>query len=278
MPRGQARLDHSRYPQLFNTSAAAGASAQRGSARRSPSSRATPLRTQQLAAAAVHACEPTLSRCAPACTGETGGRVELSLPLASAQVWQAPKNSAHLNPASAFDRLKEACCGCGLTALPRPPRSLQQQVRRSRFVTATVRSAHTRIQGTSACACWRLQAQGGNHLSWHPNLAPPDIPLPAVLNNEDVSPLAGRWFVREQPYSFDLFLENVLDPVRDEGGWADGGCRRVCRATPHLSRDLFRPLAHWRRIYRPTWTLRTTALQVHPSSPKQPFPVFKAVW
>ncbi|KAI8468575.1 MAG: hypothetical protein J3K34DRAFT_522861 [Monoraphidium minutum] len=39
------------------------------------------------------------------------------------------------------------------------------------------------------------------------------IPLPSELEDESLAPLAGRWFVREQPYSFDLFLENVLDPA-----------------------------------------------------------------
>lgn len=31
------------------------------------------------------------------------------------------------------------------------------------------------------------------------------------MENDEISPPNGRWFVREQPYSFDLFLENVLD-------------------------------------------------------------------
>lgn len=36
--------------------------------------------------------------------------------------------------------------------------------------------------------------------------------MPPQVLDETISPAKGRWFVREQPYSFTAFLENVLDP------------------------------------------------------------------
>jgi hypothetical protein len=44
---------------------------------------------------------------------------------------------------------------------------------------------------------------------------------------ERVSPLKGRWFQRDLPYSWDFFMENVLDPthvsdIHHAGGMGGG--------------------------------------------------------
>jgi phenylpropionate dioxygenase-like ring-hydroxylating dioxygenase large terminal subunit len=47
------------------------------------------------------------------------------------------------------------------------------------------------------------------------NSVPAAAPLPLLpdLLSERVSPLKGRWFQRDLPYSWDFFMENVLDPT-----------------------------------------------------------------
>lgn len=74
--------------------------------------------------------------------------------------------------------------------------------------------------GRNCVKTYPLKAKGGLLWVW-PDRSPgaqqdseaAAIPLPPELEDESVTPLKGRWFVREQPYSFDLFLENVLDPA-----------------------------------------------------------------
>jgi len=39
------------------------------------------------------------------------------------------------------------------------------------------------------------------------------VPLVPELADESLVPLAGRFMVRDLPYSYDFFIENVLDPT-----------------------------------------------------------------
>jgi phenylpropionate dioxygenase-like ring-hydroxylating dioxygenase large terminal subunit len=40
-----------------------------------------------------------------------------------------------------------------------------------------------------------------------------EVPLVPEVEGEEVVPLQGRWFVRDLPYAWDFFAENVLDPA-----------------------------------------------------------------
>jgi hypothetical protein len=48
-------------------------------------------------------------------------------------------------------------------------------------------------------------------------LAAAPLPLLPDLLGERVSPMKGRWFQRDLPYSWDFFIENVLDPTHVSG-------------------------------------------------------------
>lgn len=80
-----------------------------------------------------------------------------------------------------------------------------------------------------------------------------DLPLPPQVEDAAVSPPAGRWFVREQPYSFDAFLENVLDPAHvDFAHDSVAGFSAAAVSAPGLGRGYEDGgLAQWRTAARP---------------------------
>ncbi|KAF6257312.1 hypothetical protein COO60DRAFT_1640038 [Scenedesmus sp. NREL 46B-D3] len=82
-------------------------------------------------------------------------------------------------------------------------------------------SAATACASKRSCATALPAAVGGGLLWVWPDVAPTaaqdaaatEVPVLPQLQDGKLVPLSGRWMTRDLPYSWDFFIENVLDPT-----------------------------------------------------------------